>query len=632
MVSRVVLFVLFGVLFLGIIGTSHDAFALTPVSSCQTLNVAGETYVVISDITTSGTCFVVSANGITLDGDGHSISGDGTGFGIDISSKNGITVTDTTISDFHLGVKLYFGTNNVISDNFFSNNSENIQLRSFSNGNTISGNTISNSQTNGISLVDSDNNLFLQNVFELNVLDGISIYKSNNNVMTENLFKSNKNGIATATATGNSVTNNEFDSNNVGVGLYSSSSLNSVHNNSFIDNAIQARDSTGNNIWNQIPPIGGNTWNNFDEPNEGCFDTNSDGFCDDPFVFFGNSDQFPICIVCEAPPPDDDGDGYPADVDCDDNDSAINPGAEDSICDGIDNNCSGDVDENYVASVTFCGVGACADNTGLEVCHDGELLDTCNPFEGATAEICDGIDNDCDGIINEAPMCFALCNDNGDFDVGLGQCVCDTGFGGDFCEGIDSDLDGIIDDVDNCVYFTNPDQSDADGDGIGDACNDANDADGDEFDDLIDNCPAIFNPDQSDVDGDGLGDVCDNQSPVCSSATPSVNSLWPANNKMTEVFILGVTDPDGDDVTITVTEITQDEPINGNADGSGVGTNTAQVRAQSDGNGDGRVYEISFSAVDGVGGMCVGTVNVGVPHDQSDTTVIDSGQNYNSLE
>lgn len=132
---------------------------------------------------------------------------------------------------------------------------------------------------------------------------------------------------------------------------------------------------------------------------------------------------------------------------------------------------------------------------------------------------------------------------------------------------------------------------------------------------------------------DDLPPKCEglNTLPDCSDVAPSVDYLWPANNKMTDVSILGVTDPDGDDLTIAITGITQDEPIAENVDGDGVGTDTAQVRAERDGNGDGRVYEISFSADDGNGGMCTGSVNVKVPHDQSGNVAVDGGQNYNSL-
>jgi hypothetical protein len=73
----------------------------------------------------------------------------------------------------------------------------------------------------------------------------------------------------------------------------------------------------------------------------------------------------------------------------------------------------------------------------------------------------------------------------------------------------DQDGDGIPDMTDNCPTVPNPDQKDTDGDGVGDACNDAMDMDGDEWADRLDNCPRIPNPNQRDSDGDGIGDACD---------------------------------------------------------------------------------------------------------------------------
>ena len=75
------------------------------------------------------------------------------------------------------------------------------------------------------------------------------------------------------------------------------------------------------------------------------------------------------------------------------------------------------------------------------------------------------------------------------------------------CEAADSDRDGVADDLDNCPDDFNPDQSDIDGDGLGDACDPDDDDDG--VLDIEDNCPQSANADQANFDADALGDACD---------------------------------------------------------------------------------------------------------------------------
>jgi len=125
--------------------------------------------------------------------------------------------------------------------------------------------------------------------------------------------------------------------------------------------------------------------------------------------------------------------------------------------------------------------------------------------------------------------------------------------------------------------------------------------------------------------------------PDCSGAVASVSKIWPPNHKWVDIEILGVVDPDGDPVTITITGITQDEPVSsqgsGNTvpDGDGIDTSVARVRAERSGLGNGRVYEIFFDADDGKGGVCSGSVNVCVPHDAGNGhECADDGQLYDS--
>jgi beta propeller repeat protein len=86
-------------------------------------------------------------------------------------------------------------------------------------------------------------------------------------------------------------------------------------------------------------------------------------------------------------------------TDCNDSNDAIHPGAADTTCNGVDENCSGSADEGYTPTTTTCGVGVCA-GTGQLICQSGSTIDTCTPGAPQT-EICDGLDNNCDGQTDE---------------------------------------------------------------------------------------------------------------------------------------------------------------------------------------------------------------------------------------
>lgn len=113
-----------------------------------------------------------------------------------------------------------------------------------------------------------------------------------------------------------------------------------------------------------------------------------------------------------------------------------------------------------------------------------------------------------------------------------------------------------------------------------------------------------------------------NAAPDCSGATATPDTLWPPDHSFKAIEIGGVSDPDGDPVTITIDSIRQDEPVDSTGDGafvpdgSGVGTSTAEVRAERAGDMNGRVYHIAFTVSDGLGGICAGVVTVGVPKSQ----------------
>jgi len=144
-------------------------------------------------------------------------------------------------------------------------------------------------------------------------------------------------------------------------------------------------------------------------------------------------------------------------------------------CDGKDNNCNGQVDENDPISSTLCyptGAVGCDMTSGkcVGVCAFGHSACQTNPVTGMselacvgavmpTQELCNGKDDDCDGLVDEDfPTLGQPCNQASC--QGAGQYVCNAqgtdvqctvssvGPTPEICDGIDNDCDGIIDDPD----------------------------------------------------------------------------------------------------------------------------------------------------------------------------------------
>ena len=236
---------------------------------------------------------------------------------------------------------------------------------------------------------------------------------------------------------------------------------------------------------------------------------------DDPNVCSGNG----ICAnqdycVCDADytgmdcsrVADLDLDGYTLDIDCDDSDANIYPGADDSACDAVDNDCNGLVDDGYVTTLTSCGVGACAASGTLQ-CVAGSEVNSCTAGT-PVVEVCDNLDNDCDGTTDEDLT--QSTNELGACAVNTETCsagvyVVDSQYvsQAEICNAVDDDCDGIIDEL----------ACDDDNDGIpneNDVCpggDDLIDGDADGVADFCDACP-LNNPD--DTDGDGICDSDDN--------------------------------------------------------------------------------------------------------------------------
>jgi hypothetical protein len=128
---------------------------------------------------------------------------------------------------------------------------------------------------------------------------------------------------------------------------------------------------------------------------------------------------------------------------------------EAEVCDGADNNCDGIIDNDPVDAGGVCGltdVGAC--DYGLVVCQGGALV--CVGAVGPTGELCNGVDDDCDGTVDDAPLGEGnpCGSDVGECTQGAQTCiggvfVCLGGTGPslEVCNEKDDDCDGTIDEA-----------------------------------------------------------------------------------------------------------------------------------------------------------------------------------------
>lgn len=204
-------------------------------------------------------------------------------------------------------------------------------------------------------------------------------------------------------------------------------------------------------------------------------------------------------------PVDADGDTYDSSVDCNDNDASIHPGADES-CDEIDNDCDGLVDEYGAIDAPVWFVDGDGDGYGdpevtREACeapedyvdNDEDCDDSQDAVYPGADEVCDDLDNDCDGEVDGPGSLDARlfywdfdADGYGDPDRAERSCRlkdwlvendldCDDAKDAvhpeaqEICDGIDNDCDTLVDDADSstdpatfAIWYL-----DGDGDGYG---------------------------------------------------------------------------------------------------------------------------------------------------------------------
>ena len=243
-----------------------------------------------------------------------------------------------------------------------------------------------------------------------------------------------------------------------------------------------------------VNPDGSEVCNGLDDDCNGLLDDAAAGgtwHADGDGDGYGSAE---VILSCTQPP------GTVLDgSDCDDADPTVSP-ARTEVCDGVDNDCTGAIDDDAIDAV-YWAIDADGDQYGWP----GTLLLACVRPVGYTGnrtdcddannlinpradELCDGIDNDCDGIADvgavDVVVFFADADGDGAGDANAPAIACDAPFGyvaagGDcddaepasfpgnteLCDGLDNDCEGGVDEAGaagGVTYYR-----DLDGDGFG---------------------------------------------------------------------------------------------------------------------------------------------------------------------
>jgi hypothetical protein len=240
-------------------------------------------------------------------------------------------------------------------------------------------------------------------------------------------------------------------------------------------------------------------------------------------------------------------------TDCDDTDANTYPGA-DEYCDGHDDDCDGTVDEDSAVDASTWykdndsdGYGdsattgtACSQPTGY-VADATDCDDTKTAINPGASEMCDGVDNDCDGTIDgsdalDATLYYTDSDGDGFGETSTGSYSCSQPSGSvvsdndcddtdsgvnpsatEYCDSVDNDCDGTIDESDSADALTW--YADHDSDGYGDdsttlnACSQPTGYLADNSD--CDDSTALAAPGLTEICGDGFDNDCDGSAGGC---------------------------------------------------------------------------------------------------------------------
>lgn len=276
------IFSIVGIILLSSIFLVSGAQSQTSINSCRDIFAPGD-YVLTQNISGGPICINIFASHVVLDGAGHMIN---TNFpiigtrGIVVTEATDVTIENTALSNWELGIEYNFSDRGHIINNKFSKNTIAIYFDSAAL-NIIKGNDIGNN-AGGIYMIDSYSHNQSFNVSENEVTDnniylfthaGISIQDHlGKNTIKGNTITNGFEGIISSGADQNTMDGNNISNNHLGI-LLEFSKSNIIKNNLIVnDYGISMYLTGGNFIYNNFfnsgtlnavddSPSGINTWN-----------------------------------------------------------------------------------------------------------------------------------------------------------------------------------------------------------------------------------------------------------------------------------------------------------------------------------------------------------------------------------
>jgi parallel beta-helix repeat protein len=243
---------------------------------------------------------VVERDNITIDGNGYTLQGSGSGEGVVLNKSNNVTIRDMSIKAFDCAIHVEASSNIIISRNNLTNNMAGINVNG-SNYNIISENSITAAYIYGIGILYSLNNIIFNNSIVNNGFVGVALaLGSQYNNISENDIARNEYGIELLLDSHNNIVFGNNLARNQYATSFLASSNNVIHHNDFVKNDAQIDISlySYNNIWDDGYPSGGNYWSDYTG-----IDADSDGIGDTPYIIDeSNIDRYPLMNPYGAPP------------------------------------------------------------------------------------------------------------------------------------------------------------------------------------------------------------------------------------------------------------------------------------------------------------------------------------------